>query len=293
MGELLEKYTETQKKDREPKPAMKPGVKSTSNKALPKPPTILEEKPAAPIYPTRTRGTKRKRSVSLPFQILTVVLTPTSDVLIPIDKENTDPIPNPKKRTKTTATTTKAPSRQVTNPSSVLSPKSSNSRTLPHSPFRSPQKPTSTRPISPLKPAIPLQSTSPAKAAAVAATSNLGTLVTEKLKPTRAAAAGTRKVSKPVAEPKPAVTRSKKGAATATLAVAVAVPASRTVSSASNVSGTSTGTTVVKKAGRPTAAASAAAKKGVGISAAGKKVTAAKVEVPAPAAGRRVLRKRA
>ncbi|KAL9113031.1 MAG: hypothetical protein Q9187_007680 [Circinaria calcarea] len=272
MGELLEKHMGTQKKDREPKPAMKQGVKSTSNKALPKPPTILEEKPAAPIYPTRTRGTKRK-----------------SDVLIPIDKENTDPIPNPKKRTKTTTTTTKIPSRQVTNPSSVLSPKSSNSRTLPHSPFRSPQKPMSTRPISPLKPAIPLQSTSPAKAAAVAATSNLATLVTEKLKPTRAAAAGARKVSKPVAEPKPAVTRSKKGAATATLAVAVAVPASRTVSGASNISGTSTGTTVVKKAGRPTAAA----KKGVGISAAGKKVTATKVDVPAPAAGRRVLRKRA
>ncbi|KAK3722208.1 hypothetical protein LTR37_002641 [Vermiconidia calcicola] len=71
-------------------------------------------------------------------------------------------LPNPKKRAKTALAATantkaaRTASRKVV-PSTVLSPKSHNSRTLPRSPFKmsgSPEKP-SIRPISPVKPAAP------------------------------------------------------------------------------------------------------------------------------------------
>ncbi|KAK3111284.1 hypothetical protein LTR53_013625 [Teratosphaeriaceae sp. CCFEE 6253] len=85
------------------------------------------------------------------------------------DKENAPAspagvdLPNPKKRAKTTTTATantkatRTVSRKgIAPPSSVLSPKSHNSRTLPRSPFRSPEKPTAfqARPTSPVKPSI-------------------------------------------------------------------------------------------------------------------------------------------
>ena len=75
LSQLLEKHMEAQKKDQEPKPAMKPATKSTSSKALPKLPTTAEENPTAPIHATRTRGAKRKRLAPLPFYILTIILT--------------------------------------------------------------------------------------------------------------------------------------------------------------------------------------------------------------------------
>lgn len=72
---------------------------------------------------------------------------------------------NPKKRTKTTTTTTTKTTTQANtkasrakNPpanSTVLSPKSHNSRTLPRSPFKaggSPEKASTVRPVSPAKP---------------------------------------------------------------------------------------------------------------------------------------------
>ncbi|MCJ1397358.1 hypothetical protein MMC11_000551 [Xylographa trunciseda] len=210
-----------------------------------------------------------------------------SDTFAMDDKENThdQSIPNPKKRTKTGAT---APSRQVTNPSTVLSPKSSNSRTLPQSPtrplFGSPQKSYLSRPVSPLKPISPSKATSPAKAAAVAATTSLANLVSEKLKPSRVGMKQTRKVSKPVIESKTANTRSRRGAAN------VIVAESRTASSSSNYSGISAGTTVVKASAKAPPVSKPKVKKVMGISAAGKKVATTKIE--APVMGRRVLRKR-
>lgn len=203
------------------------------------------------------------------------------------DQENAptpaDPIPNPKKRTKTT---TVASSRQVTNPSTILSPKSSNSRTLPHSPIRppfgSPQKSYLARPFSPLKPASPLKVASPTKDIGAAAPPVF--LVPEKPKLVRGKAAPARKATNPPVAPKMAVTRSKRGAP-----IIQEPPVDRSVSSSSNTSNTSTGTTVVKKGGK--AAPSTAAKKSVAVSAAGKKVTAS-TKVEAPAAGRRVLRNR-
>ena len=215
------------------------------------------------------------------------------------DKENTpDPaqsLPNPKKRPKTAAN---APSRQVTNPSTVLSPKSSNSRALaPHrSPVRpqlgSPQKSFLSHPTSPLKPSITAPTApkpaSPAKAAAIAATTTMNAppanTAQEKPRLTRtrgaAAAKATKQPATAALKTKTApITRAKKGVELMTAAV---VPnyQSRTVSAASN---TSTATTVVtKQAAKP-----AAASKGKG-----KAVTKKVPAVEAPAQGRRVLRKR-
>lgn len=222
------------------------------------------------------------------------------------DKENTpDPsqaMPAPKKRVKPAIAT----ARQDPNPSTVLSPKSSNSRTLPRSPIRpplgAPPKPQASRPASPLKPPSPI------KTAAAAATSTLANMVDDKLRGNKPLAGAGRKASKTTTaeatKPAPAVTRSKRGAAAN--AAATIETGHRTVSNSSNVSGTSgtsTGTTIVKRMGRAmaprataaaskmAAAAAATTKKDVGVSAAGKKVAKAKAE--APPAGRRVLRKRA
>jgi hypothetical protein len=209
-----------------------------------------------------------------------------SEFMIAVDKENepesTHDLPNPKKRTKTTGA---AQSRQVTNPSSVLSPKSSNSRTLITSPIRSPQKAYTSRPVSPLKPALPGKTATFTKNDALAATRSLATLVELKSKPGRPAAGTGTKASKPAAEPKASVTRAKRGAPQITQATEV-----RTASSASNTSGGSMTTTIVKQTRKLPPAAKPTAKKGVGISAAGKKVASSKPEV---ATTGRVLRKRA
>ncbi len=210
------------------------------------------------------------------------------------DKENApdpiQPIPNPKKRAKATAT---ASSRQPPSQSTVLSPKSSNSRTFPQSPIRpalgSPQKSYLSRPASPLKPALPI---SPAKSAAIAATANLASMVNEKSKTTRSKGATGRKTTNPPANTaaKPAVSRPKRGAANTQ---APAVADIRCASSSSSTSNTSTGTTVVKKGARaPTNASVSAAtkKKNVNVSVAAKKKVI--VGTDGPAAGRRVLRSR-
>jgi len=115
----------------------------------------------------------------------------------------------------------------------------------------------------------------------------------------KAVAGAVRKTSKNTGEAKPATTRAKRGAAP--------VPATeepRTVSQSSNMSsmsGTSTGTTIVKKIGRAaavktTAATIAAAKKTTAGTAAAKttrKAIPAKAKAETAAPARRVLRKRA
>ena len=213
------------------------------------------------------------------------------------NKENApnpvQPIPNPKKRTKATTT---ASNRQPPSQSTVLSPKSSNSRTFPQSPIRpalgSPQKLYLSRPASPSKLALP---PSPAKSAAIAATANLASMVHEKPKPTRSKAATGRKATNPPAiapiTAKAATTRAKRGAVNTQ---APAVAEIRCASNSSNTSNTSTGTTVVRKGAKASTAAStsAAAKRknfNAGVAAAGKKVTAG---TDGPATGRRVLRSR-
>ena len=212
-----------------------------------------------------------------------------SDAIESVDKENTSgpghDIPNPKKRSKAA----KGPSRQVTNPSTVLSPKSANSRTLPQSPVKptlgSPQKTHFTHPASPLKPFSPIKTTSPAKAAAAVATANLAAMVGEKPKPGRSKAGATRKATGPVNTTKGGTVRAKRGANSIQDTQPEDV---RKVSNTSNISSASNATTVVRNTRKGPVGGSK--KNGVGVQAAGKKV-AAGAEAPSP--GRRVLRKRA
>ena len=200
------------------------------------------------------------------------------------DKENSDepahPIPNPKRRLKANA----AQSRQVTNPSTVLSPKSANSRTLPQSPIRpglgSPQKSHISHPTSPLKPFSPLKAASPAKAAAAVATAALASMLNEKSNVGR---------PKTARGPKATTTKRAKVQESRTMRGAEnkqEVEDSRKVSNSSNTSSASTGTTIVKNARKAPAGVT---KNNIGVRATGKKVAAA---AEGPTTGRRVLRKR-
>ncbi|MCJ1324025.1 hypothetical protein MMC10_000687 [Thelotrema lepadinum] len=272
MGELLQKYVESQRRDQEP-----PRGKTVAKKTL-----VREDGPELkrldrPAPPSKSRGVKRN-----------------SGEMLGADKENTpDPsiaAPMPKKRAK-----------GETNPSTVLSPKSSNSRTRPQSPARPPfGSPGKSRVLS--RPQSPLKPPSPIKAAAAAATASLANMVTGKGSKAGASAAGgagtgtTRKTSKQTTAPKPAVTRAKRGAATTNTSASD----KRMASDSSNVSGSSTATTIVKRVGKalvastagkkaPAAASKAATQKKAAPSKA--KAEAAKIE--APATGRRTLRKRA
>jgi len=202
-------------------------------------------------------------------------LTPSSDAIDSEDKENDDthtqPIPNPKKRPKASKATNP---HQPPNPSTVLSPKSANSRTLPHSPIRppltSPQKSYTSHPASPLKATSPLKIVSPVKATAAAAAPLIqSNPINQKAKPGRPKA-GTAKTgnralkhnAEPTHEPE-------------------------NVRKASNTSTVSTATTIVRNTRK---APPAGARKGeLGIKAVGRK---GGVRGEAPATGRRVLRKR-
>ena len=294
MGELYEKSQVTAKESA-------PEAAATSTEA---PKSLKEsaqpEKPLSPVKALenqaapRVGGVKRTRYGTTQESNKNGSQSTLSDHLEHADKENTpEPghLPNPKKRTKTTAI---SPSRQLTNPSTVLSPKSSNSRTLPQSPIRpalaSPQKSYLSRPPSPLKPMSPSKQLppskqfSPAKSAAIAAISTLANTASEKPKATRGkAAAGKKATITAATAAKPAATRAKRG-----VGASQAARGTRIASNSSDASTTSNATTVMRKGGKaPASAASAARKRGVGVSAAGKKVA------EAPAAGRRILRKRA
>lgn len=283
MGELLEKYLEISDQKQQSAPREK--AMDVAPSSVPGPIAISED-PRSTEKPN-SRGTKRTRRVVLRNLTMCPILTSCSDAMDLADKENNaqpiEAIPNPKKRNKTTTT---AKSRQATNPSTVLSPKSANSRTLPHSPTRpdmkSPQKLYFAHPTSPLKPISPIKLASPAKAAAAAATASLASMVIEKAKPGRPKAAATRKASTPTTA-KTAGGRPKRGANVVQEPEDV-----RKVSNQSNISSISTGTTIVKNARK--APATAAKKNEVGVRAVGKKVTAS-AAMPPP--GRRVLRKRA
>lgn len=284
MGELWEKYMEMSDQTQQSGPPEEQAVEVASS-SVPKP--ILVSGDSGSTDVPAFRGTKRTRRVPMCGLAIHLILTSRSDAMDSADKENNadsmEAIPNPKKRAKMTTT---AKSRQATNPSTVLSPKSANSRTLPQSPIRpelkSPQKTYFAHPTSPLKPISPIKMASPAKAAAAAATANLASMVNEKAKPGRPKAAAARKASNPTTA-KAAPGRPKRGADVAKEPEDV-----RKASNQSNISSISTGTTIVKNARKATTAA--AKKNDIGVRAVGKKV-AAGAAMPPP--GRRVLRKRA
>lgn len=283
MGELLEKYMEMTDQKQQSAPQEEKAVEVATSSA-PKPVLVSEDSDSTDMH--KFRGIKRTRRVAVCVLAVGRILTSRSDAMDSADKENNaqsiEAIPNPKKRTKMTTT---AKSRQATNPSAVLSPKSANSRTLPQSPSRpelkSPQKSYFAHPTSPLKPISPIKLASPTKAAAAAATATLASMVNEKAKPGRPkAAAGGKTTNSTIT--KAAVGRPKRG-----IDVAKEADDVRKVSNQSTMSSISTGTTIVKNARKaPTVAAK---KMDVGVRAVGKKV-AAGTEMPPP--GRRVLRKR-
>ena len=287
LGELLEKYTKIADQEQQSAAREDKAIEAAPSSVVPEP--IAASEDAGSAERSGMRGTKRTRQVFMCDLALRSILMSRSDVMELADKENyaqsVEAIPNPKKRSKMT---TAAKSRQATNPSTVLSPKSANSRTLPQSPIRpelkSAQKLYFTHPTSPLKSASPIKLASPAKAAVAAATANLASMVNEKSKPGRPKRAAGRKGSNPTTT-KAAGGRPKRGADVAQEPEDV-----RKVSNQSNVSSVSTGTTIVKNGRKaPTAAAK---KNEVGVRALGKKVTtAAATAMPPP--GRRILRKRA
>ncbi|KAG8530774.1 uncharacterized protein KY384_004131 [Bacidia gigantensis] len=246
MGELHAKH-ETAQQQKE---------KATNAQAFTKQaPRIAEPRPAKQTVeakkegmPAKSRGKKRNSDEMECGEIV---------------KIHEDPIENPKKRAKANknATTARAP-----HPSTVLSPKSANSRTLPQSPVRphlgSPAKSFQSHATSPLKPQVVL--VKPEPAASAAATAALAKMVNEKTKGRPKSAAGKRPGGKKGPSPEEQTENP------------------RTVSSASNVSATSSGTTIVKPAKK---VAKTAVKKKVVANTGGKRVDP-------PATGRRVLRKR-
>ena len=198
-----------------------------------------------------------------------------------MDKENDVhmDLPNPKKRAKPTTkgtTSQRAPSRNKIQPSQVLSPKSSNSRTLPQSPIRPPglpSKPTLAHPTSPLKPSI----------AGTLANGTLAGMV-EKARLTRAASGKRARLAKPAGAPEMVT-----GSRAAQPPTRKEVVEKRVQSHGSDASDATAATVVTKAKGAKKATGKG---KAVGISAAGKKLAPQKEELPV-VAPRRVLRKRA
>lgn len=246
-----------------------------------------------------------------------------STIQIASDKENEHavglenlPVLKNNKRTKAgqAAPGTRTASRTV-KANSVLSPRSHNSRTLPRSPIKeytmapsSPAKSFIARPISPLKPISPFKSAATAATSAISAsvhgmieqakrgTASRMTRTASKEKPPTTGARG-----KMLPPPRPGLNGQSSPQRT--------ISQSSSHSATTDISTSSTNTTVVKpKRGRPAAATTKAAeqkspgmaKRGVARAASAAKTalkrnpTTAnkKVVIAEPAAGRRILRKR-
>ncbi|EXJ88585.1 hypothetical protein A1O1_05515 [Capronia coronata CBS 617.96] len=264
----------------------------------------------AQLQGAATRGKKRK----------------SSEIQIASDKENENetmdrlPVAKNSKRVKAATTVTRTASR-TGKATSVLSPRSHNSRTLPRSPLKdsamaapsSPTKSMIARPVSPLKPASPL------KTAASAATSAISASVQGMFEHAKRGTAS--RLARTASKEKQAATAAKGQMLPPPRPIATASPSrpspqrtfshTSTHSATTDVSTASSSTTVVKpkRAGRGAAAAAAsktaekkspgAAKRGMARAASAAKTamkrnntTANKKVVAEPAATRRVLRKR-
>lgn len=321
MRELMDKHAANAKSQTAQPTRTQANLASARDRPLPPLPRDQSSKAPPPVRQQQSppKGKKRKSSQ------IHIARDNEDDVFV------SDNLPVAKK-TRTKATTT-APTRATSRtgkPTNVLSPRSHNSRTLPHSPIKpqSPIKNTFSRPVSPLKPASPLKSA--ASAATTAISASMHGMI-ESTKRGTAAAAGkiSRTASREKTSPvKPAATstantRGKMGppprpAAPSSPQRSASQTSTHTVTSDS--SAMSTGTTVVKptrgtraaatkaapaaKTRATRAATGTAATKPTASSAAKGKAAAAaplkantrtankKVVVAEPAAGRRVLRKR-
>jgi hypothetical protein len=273
---------------------------ASKNRPLPSIPQTASSKPSSPVRPAPSASHAIKR-------------VSNDEIHIASDKENDDNAPqssdaiptlkNPK-RVKAGGPASRAASR-TGNPTSILSPKSHNSRTLPRSPIKEYPSPTKhlsyiTRPTSPLKPASPLKTAASAATSAISA--SLHGMVEHAKRGAGATARGlTRTASKEKATaskttklmpppPRPAPHRQQEPTRT--------ISSASSHSNSSNTSASSTSTTVVKKGGRAvtTVSRTTTGKKGAAVTKTAMKTTttaaAKKVVVAEPAAGRRVLRKR-
>ncbi|RFU29217.1 hypothetical protein B7463_g7137, partial [Scytalidium lignicola] len=198
-----------------------------------------------------------------------------SDALSSTDKEN-EGIDNPKKRSR--APLARAASQTI-QPSQVLSPKSSNSRTYQHSPIRpapTSQRPSPARPVSPMKPPISVAAGKPAA---------ILTSMVEQAKNARAT--GTSRTTAPTAAARvtKGSTRGRKPAAT----TGATRSGRATASTMSDSSELSNGTTIVRK---PVAAKKQPVKKTVMGSIRGMGTTTAKKTGQEKAPASRVLRRR-
>jgi hypothetical protein len=314
MGELLLKYSEI--RANQPNNAGLETLTATTSstaanglasksRPLPSIPPNPSSKPSSPV--------RLAASVSRPAKRVS-----NDEIHIASDKENddnagpsTDVLPalkNPK-RVKAGDPTPRATSR-TGKPTSVLSPKSHNSRTLPRSPIKDYQSPTKhqsyiARPTSPLKPASPLKTAASAATSAISA--SLHGMV-EHAK--RGAGATARGLNRTASKEKVTVSKTTKVMAPPPRPAPQPhqpLEPARAISSASNhsnssntsVSSTSTSTTVVKKGGKAATTASqtktdkrgAAATK-TAVKKTATTTTAKKVAVAEQPTARRVLRKR-
>ncbi|KAL2216454.1 Borealin N terminal-domain-containing protein [Thermoascus aurantiacus ATCC 26904] len=311
MGELLERYN----------------AAVQAEQAAPSP----FKKPLLPLNPVRSAttisGEVEKRNPPIARSPARGVRRISDEGALYSDKENApaptdklDVLEIPKKRVKPGATTGPGPSRAVSQAmreaeAKILSPKSSNSRTYPHSPLKnSPEKQQHhlsymSRPASPLKPSSPL------KATPVVA----GTVESARARSTKGTATTATKDNKTPSQPKKTATRPAAKTAAASVKsprLATHQQQDRRISTGTTASNVSSGTTIVKssrtaattkKTGTATSTSASATKKttvarsqAATATSAAKKTTAAAAKKAAAttaaepaAAGRRVLRKRA
>ncbi|KIW22598.1 uncharacterized protein PV07_10881 [Cladophialophora immunda] len=335
MRELMQQHESSKTKPNQPRaspPKQTISVEVPAPKPLPplpresgstKLPSPMRSHPQAPA----TRGGKKRMSPQIHIALDKVSEHDPSE-----GPPDTLPVSKNTKRGKATAPTrpiSRAAATKQTTQTSVLSPRSHNSRTLPRSPIKEPFLPASpaknmlarptTTAMSPIRPASPLKSAATAATSAISASVH-GMIEQAKRGGTATAAKLTRTASKEKKEavaiaraqmlppPKPSAPPSPQRA----------FSQASTHSISTDVSAASSGTTVVKpkrggRAAAATATAKAAAtdkKKGGMARAASAAKTALKrnatttgtgattttskrVVVAEPAAGRRVLRKRA
>ncbi|KAJ5085117.1 hypothetical protein N7532_009888 [Penicillium argentinense] len=225
------------------------------------------------------------------------------------DKENapntgeTDALKNPKRRNnpKAAGGASRVVSQEVrNNDHRILSPKSLNSRTYPHSPFRaSPEKGQPSylsRPTSPLKPSSPLRAAGAGARPRGATTSTFRDTLqpTQPKKTTARAATGPRAaVRSPL--PRPATRQGERrnsNASTTSSSTTVQKPTRTATGARKPTTGTSTTTTTKKPAVPRNQAASLAVKKTAANAASVRKTTAPAATTEASGRGTRALRKR-
>ncbi|RAH49691.1 uncharacterized protein BO95DRAFT_511454 [Aspergillus brunneoviolaceus CBS 621.78] len=311
MGELLEKHMRAHQENTSPRKLLSPAKASRNFATISASPRLRKATTASP-------SSRRVRK--------------QSHEGIYSDKENApapggeslDVLKNPKRRAKpgAAAGTSRVVSQEMrgANDYRILSPKTSNSRTYPQSPLRvaSPEKPNHhphptssylSRPMSPLKPSSPLKGTS-ASMPGLRSVRGTNAPSTSVVRPSsqaatrrpasRAATTTSKTLRSPL--PRPAtrqVDRRDSVSSSASSGTTVAAKPTRTLTGSKKSAGGATASATASSAtrkntgGRTQASAAVAAKRNAASGTTTKRATTPAGGEAAPAAGRRVLRKRA